>query len=255
MNDYRDVTYRSLNNKRVIISGGGSGIGAELVKAFVAQGARVAFLDIDEDAGQELATTLGEQVRFYTCDIRDIARLQAVITDIEVDQGPTHILINNAGLDDRHAIEDITPDYWDNCQAINLRHHVFATQAVLPAMKAEGGGVVINLGSISWMRGRPGMVGYTAAKAAINGLTRTLAQELGEHGIRVNSLVPGAISTPRQERLWLTPEANQRFLDQQALKFRLHADDVARLALFLGSEESRGCTGQNFIVDAGLTLN
>lgn len=255
MNDYRDVTYRSLNNKRVIISGGGSGIGAELVKAFVAQGARVAFLDIDEDAGQELATTLGEQVRFYTCDIRDIARLQAVITDIEVDQGPTHILINNAGLDDRHAIEDITPDYWDNCQAINLRHHVFATQAVLPAMKAEGGGVVINLGSISWMRGRPGMVGYTAAKAAINGLTRTLAQELGEHGIRVNSLVPGAISTPRQERLWLTQEANQRFLDQQALKFRLHADDVARLALFLGSEESRGCTGQNFIVDAGLTLN
>lgn len=255
MNDYRDVTYRSLNNKRVIISGGGSGIGAELVKAFAAQGARVAFLDIDEDAGQELVTTLGEQVRFYTCDIRDIARLQAVITDIEVDQGPTHILINNAGLDDRHAIEDITPEYWDNCQAINLRHHVFATQAVLPAMKAAGGGVVINLGSISWMRGRPGMVGYTAAKAAINGLTRTLAQELGEHGIRVNSLVPGAILTPRQERLWLTPEVNQRFLDQQALKFRLHADDVARLALFLGSEESRGCTGQNFIVDAGLTLN
>lgn len=255
MNDYRDVTYRSLNNKRVIISGGGSGIGAELVKAFVAQGARVAFLDIDEDAGQELVATLGEQVRFYTCDIRDIARLQTVITDIEVDQGPTHILINNAGLDDRHAIEDITPDYWDNCQAINLRHHVFATQAVLPAMKAAGGGVVINLGSISWMRGRPGMVGYTAAKAAINGLTRTLAQELGEHGIRVNSLVPGAILTPRQERLWLTPEVNQRFLDQQALKFRLHADDVARLALFLGSEESRGCTGQNFIVDAGLTLN
>lgn len=255
MNDYRDVTYRSLNNKRVIISGGGSGIGAELVKAFAAQGARVAFLDIDEDAGQELATTLGEQVRFRTCDIRDISRLQAAITDIEADQGPTYILINNAGLDDRHAIEDITPEYWDNCQAINLRHHVFATQAVLPAMKAAGGGVVINLGSISWMRGRPGMVGYTAAKAAINGLTRTLAQELGEHGIRVNSLVPGAILTPRQERLWLTPEVNQRFLDQQALKFRLHADDVARLALFLGSEESRGCTGQNFIVDAGLTLN
>lgn len=255
MNDYRDVTYRSLNDKRVIISGGGSGIGAELVKAFVAQGARVAFLDIDEGAGQELATTLGEQARFFTCDIRDIPCLQTVITEIEAAQGPTDILINNAGLDDRHAIEDITPEYWDNCQAINLRHHVFATQAVLPAMKAAGAGVVINLGSISWMRGRPGMVGYTAAKAAINGLTRTLAQELGEHGIRVNSLVPGAISTPRQERLWLTPELNQRFLDQQALKFRLHADDVARLALFLGSDESRGCTGQNFIVDAGLTLN
>lgn len=255
MNDYRDVTYRSLNDKRVIISGGGSGIGAELVKAFVAQGAHVAFLDIDAAAGSALVESLGAQARFFTCDIRDISRLQAVITEIEAAQGPTDILINNAGLDDRHAIEDITPEYWDNCQAINLRHHVFATQAVLPAMKAAGAGVVINLGSISWMRGRPGMVGYTAAKAAINGLTRTLAQELGEHGIRVNSLVPGAISTPRQERLWLTPELNQRFLDQQALKFRLHADDVARLALFLGSDESRGCTGQNFIVDAGLTLN
>ncbi|WP_447530156.1 SDR family NAD(P)-dependent oxidoreductase [Vreelandella sp. TE19] len=255
MNDYRDVTYQSLNDKRVIISGGGSGIGAELVKAFIAQGARVAFLDIDTDAGEELVRALGPKATFHACDIRDIERLQAVVKEIEAAQGPTQILINNAGLDDRHSIEDITPEYWDNCQAINLRHHVFATQSVLPAMKAAGTGAIINLGSISWMRGRPGMVGYTAAKAAINGLTRTLAQELGEHGIRVNSLVPGAILTPRQERLWLTPEVNQRFLDLQALKFRLQADDVARMALFLGSEESRGCTGQNFIVDAGLTLN
>ncbi|CAH1044413.1 SDR family NAD(P)-dependent oxidoreductase [Halomonas sp. TD01] len=255
MNDYCDVTYQSLNGKRVIISGGASGIGAELVKAYIAQGASVAFLDIDRTAGESLASELGDKARFYFCDVRDISRLQAVIADIEVAQGPTQVLINNAGLDDRHTLEELTPDYWDNCQAINLRHHVFATQAVLPAMKAEGQGAVINLGSISWMRGRPGMVGYTAAKAAINGLTRTLAQELGEHGIRVNSLVPGAILTERQERLWLTPEVNQRFLDQQALKFRLRADDVARLALFLGSDESRGCTGQNFIVDAGLTLN
>ncbi|MFC7367762.1 MULTISPECIES: SDR family NAD(P)-dependent oxidoreductase [Vreelandella] len=255
MNDYCDVTYQSLNGKRVIISGGASGIGAELVKAYIAQGASVAFLDIDRTAGESLASELGDKARFYVCDVRDISRLQAVIADIEVAQGPTQVLINNAGLDDRHTLEELTPDYWDNCQAINLRHHVFATQAVLPAMKAEGQGAVINLGSISWMRGRPGMVGYTAAKAAINGLTRTLAQELGEHSIRVNSLVPGAILTERQERLWLTPEVNQRFLDQQALKFRLRADDVARLALFLGSDESRGCTGQNFIVDAGLTLN
>jgi len=255
MNDYCDVTYQSLNGKRVIISGGASGIGAELVKAYIAQGASVAFLDIDRTAGESLASELGDKARFYFCDVRDISRLQAVIADIEVAQGPTQVLINNAGLDDRHTLEELTPDYWDNCQAINLRHHVFATQAVLPAMKAEGQGAVINLGSISWMRGRPGMVGYTAAKAAINGLTRTLAQELGEHGIKVNSLVPGAILTERQERLWLTPEVNQRFLDQQALKFRLRADDVARLALFLGSDESRGCTGQNFIVDAGLTLN
>ncbi|GAA0577107.1 SDR family NAD(P)-dependent oxidoreductase [Halomonas salifodinae] len=255
MNDYHDVSYRSLDDKRVIISGGASGIGAELVRAYAAQGARVAFLDIDLAAGEALAAELGPGVRCHACDVRDIPRLQAVISEIEAAQGPTQVLINNAGLDDRHRLEELTPEYWDNCQAINLRHHVFATQAVLPAMKAAGQGAVINLGSISWMRGRPGMVGYTAAKAAINGLTRTLAQELGEHGIRVNSLVPGAILTERQERLWLTPELDQRFLDQQALKFRLRADDVARLALFLGSDESRGCTGQNFIVDAGLTLN
>ncbi|OBX35853.1 gluconate 5-dehydrogenase [Halomonas elongata] len=178
-----------------------------------------------------------------------------MIAEVQEELGPIDVLINNAGLDDRHALEELTPEYWDNCQAINLRHHVFAIQAVLPAMKQRGEGSIINLGSISWMRGRPGMVGYTTAKAAINGLTRTLAQEIGGHGIRVNSLVPGAIRTERQERMWLTPELNQRFLDQQALKFRLEADDVARIALFLGSAESRGCTGQNFVVDAGLTLN
>ena len=255
MNHYCDVTYHSLKDKRVIISGGASGIGAELVKAFIAQGAHVAFLDIDGDAGEALATEQGDKANFYACDVRDIAQLQSVIARIESTQGPTQILLNNAGLDDRHAIEELTPEYWDNCQAINLRHHVFAIQAVLPSMKAAGQGAVINLGSISWMRGRPGMAGYTAAKAAINGLTRTLAQEVGVHGVRVNSLVPGAILTERQARLWLTPEVNQRFLDQQALKFRLEADDVARMALFLGSDESRGCTGQNFIVDAGLTLN
>lgn len=255
MNNYLDVHYHSLKDRRVIVSGGASGIGAELTRAFVAQGAYVACLDIDRDAGEALAAELGERARFHACDVRDIEQLQTEIARIELAQGATQILLNNAGLDDRHRIEDLTPDYWDNCQAINLRHHVFAIQSVLPSMKAAGQGVVINLGSISWMRGRPGMVGYTAAKAAINGLTRTLAQELGEHGVRVNSLVPGAILTERQERLWLTPELNQRFLDQQALKFRLQADDVARMALFLGSDESRGCTGQNFIVDAGLTLN
>lgn len=250
------VQYHSLRDKMVFVSGGGSGIGAALVRAFAGQGARVVFVDIDVATSETLVAELNPaEVCFRECDIRDIERLQAVIAEVQEELGPIDVLINNAGLDDRHALEELTPEYWDNCQAINLRHHVFAIQAVLPAMKQRGEGSIINLSSISWMRGRPGMVGYTTAKAAINGLTRTLAQEIGEHGIRVNSLVPGAIRTERQERLWLTPELNQRFLDQQALKFRLVADDVARMALFLGSAESRGCTGQNFVVDAGLTLN
>jgi NAD(P)-dependent dehydrogenase (short-subunit alcohol dehydrogenase family) len=256
MSDQPQVQYHSLQGKTVFISGGGSGIGAALVRAFASQGARVAFVDIDTASSEALVAELAPaEVRFHECDIRDIERLQAVIAEVERELAPIDVLINNAGLDDRHSLEELTPEYWDNCQAINLRHHVFAIQAVLPSMKQRGGGSIINLGSISWMRGRPGMVGYTTAKAAINGLTRTLAQEIGVHGVRVNALVPGAILTERQERLWLTPELNQRFLDQQALKFRLEADDVARMALFLGSEESRGCTGQNFVVDAGLTLN
>ncbi|QFT84835.1 Gluconate 5-dehydrogenase [Halomonas sp. THAF12] len=256
MSEQSQAQYHSLRDKMIFVSGGGSGIGAALVRAFAGQGARVAFVDIDVVSSEALVAELSPaSVHFYECDIRDIERLQGVIAEVERELAPIDVLINNAGLDDRHAIEELTPDYWDNCQAINLRHHVFATQAVLPGMKRRGEGSIINLGSISWMRGRPGMVGYTTAKAAINGLTRTLAQEIGVHGIRVNALVPGAILTDRQERLWLTPELNQRFLDQQALKFRLQADDVARMALFLGSAESRGCTGQNFVVDAGLTLN
>jgi NAD(P)-dependent dehydrogenase (short-subunit alcohol dehydrogenase family) len=146
-------------------------------------------------------------------------------------------------------------DYWDQAMAVNLRHHFFAIQAVAPAMAEAGGGSVINLGSVSWMRGRPNMVGYTTAKAAINGLTRTMARELGPRGIRVNSLVPGAIVTERQRALWLTPELDGQYLELQALKFRLDPGDVARVALFLGSDESRGCTGTNFVVDGGLTLN
>lgn len=256
MSSLSQAKYYSLDGKTIFITGGGSGIGAELVRAFVYQGAKVAFIDVDEVSSESLVTELSDyNVFFYPCDVRNITSLKEIIHTFQSEFSPIDVLINNAGVDDRHNIEDLTVEYWDNCQAINLRHHIFATQAVIPTMKLLGEGSIINLGSISWMRGRPGMAGYTAAKAAINGLTRTLAQELGVHGIRVNSLVPGAILTKRQERLWLTPELNQRFLDQQALKFRLEAADVARMALFLASSESRGCTGQNFIVDAGLTLN
>jgi NAD(P)-dependent dehydrogenase (short-subunit alcohol dehydrogenase family) len=246
---YDSVRYRSLAGRRVFVTGGGSGIGAELVRAFAAQGSEVGFIDIDADAAVEIAGETG--ARWWQVDVRDIAALKAAIAEA----GPVGVLINNAGRDDRHRMEEVTPEYWDDCLAVNLRHQFFATQAVVEGMRAAGGGSVINLGSISWMRGRPGMVGYTTSKAAISGMTRTLARELGGDGIRVNSVVPGAILTERQRRLWLTPELDRQFIELQALKFRLEAHDVARIALFLGSDESRGCTGQDFIIDAGLTLN
>jgi len=251
--DYETVEYRSLVGRSVVITGGASGIGEEIVKAFVAQGAAVSFLDIDEERGRALAAATG--AAFSPCDVTDIAALRATLAECEAARGGIDVLVNNAGKDDRHAMAEVEPDYWRRALALNLDHQFFATQAVAEGMGRRGGGSVIMLGSISWMRGRPGMVGYTTAKAAINGLTRTLARELGPAGIRVNCIVPGAIRTERQEKLWLTPELNQQFLDLQALKFRLDASHVARLALFLGSDESAGCTGANFVVDAGLTQN
>lgn len=251
--DYETVEYRSLAGRSVVITGGASGIGEEMVKAFVAQGAAVSFLDIDEERGRALAAATG--AAFSPCDVTDVAALRATLAAFEAARGGIDVLVNNAGKDDRHALAEVEPDDWRQALALNLDHQFFATQAVAEGMGRRGGGSVIMLGSISWMRGRPGMVGYTTAKAAINGLTRTLARELGPAGIRVNCIVPGAILTERQEKLWLTPELNQQFLDLQALKFRLDASHVARLALFLGSDESAGCTGANFVVDAGLTQN
>jgi NAD(P)-dependent dehydrogenase (short-subunit alcohol dehydrogenase family) len=251
--DYTSVQYRSLAGRSVVVTGGASGIGEEMVKAFVAQGARVSFIDIAKDVGEALAGATGAS--FYACDVTDIPALREVLSQIEKDHGGVDVLVNNAGKDDRHDLDAVEPDYWQRMLALNLDHQFFATQAVSKGMAERGGGSVIMLGSISWMRGRPGMVGYTTAKAAINGMTRTLARELGPAGIRVNCIVPGAILTERQKKLWLTPELNQQFLDLQALKFRLDASHVAKMALFLGSNESGGCTGANFIVDAGLTQN
>jgi NAD(P)-dependent dehydrogenase (short-subunit alcohol dehydrogenase family) len=251
--DYATVQYRSLKDRTVVVTGGASGIGEEIVKAFVAQGARVAFIDINQDLGEAVASATGAS--FHACDVTDIPALRDVLASIESRQGGVDVLVNNAGKDDRHDLAEVEPEYWRRALALNLDHQFFATQAVSKGMARAGHGSVIMLGSISWMRGRPGMVGYTTAKAAINGMTRTLARELGPAGIRVNCIVPGAILTERQEKLWLTPELNQQFLDLQALKFRLDASHVARMALFLGSDESGGCTGANFIVDAGLTQN
>jgi len=250
--DYATARYASLHGRGVLITGGASGIGAEMVRAFVAQGARVHFLDIDETSGTALAAETG--ARFQACDLRDIPALRAAVDAAEADT-ELGALINNAGKDDRHELFSVEPEYWRERLALNLDHQFFATQAAARRMVARGAGSVIMLGSISWMRGRPGMAGYTTSKAAINGLTRTLARELGPGGVRVNCIVPGAIVTERQLALWATPEVSQQFIDLQALKFRLDAAHVARMALFLASDESAGCTGANFIVDAGLTQN
>lgn len=260
MSQHTQTRYPSLTGKVILISGGASGIGAAFVEAFHEQGARVAFLDLDQAGGQALAAALGQdRVKFLPCNVRDIPALQAAIAAVEAQWGAVDVLINNAARDDRHPMQDVDVDYWDERMQTNLRHAFFAAQAVAPGMTRRGSGVIINMGSISWMRGRPGMVCYTTAKAAINGMTRTLARELGDSGIRVNSLVPGAIRTARQDAMWASDPAglelaSQNFIDQQMLKFRLDASDCARMALFLASDDSRGCTGQNFVVDAGLSI-
>jgi len=244
--------YPSLKGRRILITGGAAGIGAAMVEAFAAQGATVTFLDLDRAAGSALAGGTG--ARFLPCDVSDIEALRAAVRDAEGDEG-LDVLINNAGRDDRQAFEEVTPEAWRSLLAVNLDPHFFATQAAAPGMARRGGGSVILLGSVSWMRGRPGMAAYTTAKAAINGLTKTLARELGPMGVRVNAIVPGAILTERQKALWLTPEKDAEFIALQALKFRLDAGHVARMALFLAADDSSGCTGANFLVDAGLTQN
>jgi NAD(P)-dependent dehydrogenase (short-subunit alcohol dehydrogenase family) len=252
-NAYDSVRYASLQDRSVLITGGASGIGAEMVAAFASQGSRVSFLDIDEAAGRALA----EQAKasFLACDVTDIAALRNAIAAVESSHSGIDVLINNAGKDDRQVFSDIEPASWHRMLRLNLDHQFFASQAVAKGMSARGRGSIVMLGSVSWMRGRPGMAGYTTSKAAINGLTRTLSRELGAAGIRVNCIVPGAILTERQAKLWLTPEMDKQFVELQALKFRLTAQHVARMALFLASDESAGCTGANFMVDGGLTQN
>jgi NAD(P)-dependent dehydrogenase (short-subunit alcohol dehydrogenase family) len=247
---YDTVHYASLQRRSVVITGGASGIGEQMARAFAAQGSRVHILDIARDAGAALANALPGS-RFHACDLRDIAALRRVLGEID----DIDVLVNNAARDDRHDMMSVEPEQWREYLSVNLDHQFFATQAVASRMAERGRGSVILFGSISWMRARPGMVAYTTAKAAINGLTRTLARELGPKGIRVNCIVPGAILTDRQARLWRSPDVDARILELQALKLMLDGSYVARMALFLGSDEAAGCTGQNFVVDAGLTLN
>jgi NAD(P)-dependent dehydrogenase (short-subunit alcohol dehydrogenase family) len=237
----------------VLISGGATGIGAALVEHFVAQGGRVAFLDIDEPAGAQLAATLGEHARFIACDVRDTAALQRAATAAATAHGPVRVLVNNAARDDRHAIEAVTPEFWDERMAVNLRHQFFLAQAVAPGMTASGGGSIVNFSSVSWRLALPGMPAYLTAKAAIEGLTRALARDLGPARIRVNAVVPGWIMTERQIALWLNPDSERALLDAQCLKEKLYPADVARLVLWLAADDSRLATAQSFVIDGGWT--
>lgn len=245
------ATYSDLAGKVVLVTGGASGIGEAVVRRFAAQGARVGFLDIKDDEGQALAAELGETVQYVHADLTHIPELRTAIKQVRERFGPIAVLVNNAAHDERHKTEDVTPEYWDDRVAVNLRHQFFAAQAVLPDMQAAGAGSIINFGSVSWMVGQGGMAAYTACKSAVLGLTRSLARDFGPDNIRVNAIAPGWIMTPRQKQFWLTPEGEVELMQRQCLKRQLVPDEIARVVLFLASEEASACTNQHYVVDGG----
>jgi len=244
--------YPSLGGRTVLVTGGASGIGAAIVEAFCEQGARVAFLDRDATAGAALVDRLGIAAPlFIDCDLADIAALRQAIGRAAAALGPIGVLVNNAARDDRHAIDAVTPGMWDGIIANNLRHQFFAAQAVIPGMIAAGKGSIINFGSISWMIMVGDLAAYTASKAAMHGMSRSMAHDLGPHGIRINTLVPGWVMTERQLTRWVGDAENKLIDASQALKGRVYPDDIARMALFLAADDSRMISGQDFIVDGG----
>jgi D-xylose 1-dehydrogenase len=251
----RTSNYAGLAGKTVFITGGGSGIGAAFTRAFAGQGARVGFVDIAEEASRALAAQIqketGTAPLFIACDIRDIAGMQAAIEKIHAGLGDIGVLVNNAGNDDRHTMDQVTPAYWDERISVNVRHMFFAAQAVAPQMKRLGGGAIINLGSIIWRLKQTGLPVYNVTKASVTGLTRVLAREFGPFGIRVNTISPGAVWTERQIKLWYTPEFEKEVMAGQCLKTRVLPSDVANMALFLASDAAEKCTAQDFIVDGG----
>jgi len=249
------ASYPSLKTRVVFVTGGGSGIGASIVRHLCDQGARVAFVDIDVAASEALVQKIeadgSPPPLFVPCDLRDIGALRAAIAEITRRLGPIRVLVNNAASDDRHSIDSVTPESWDDRFAVSLRHQFFAAQAVYRGMAAAGGGSIVNLGSTSWMIAQGGMPEYTTAKSAVVGLTRALAREFGPMNIRVNCVVPGWIMTERQVTLWLDPEAEARLLERQCLKRKLVPEDVARVVLFFAADDSAGCTAQSYLVDGG----
>ena len=245
--------YPSLKDRTVLVTGGGSGIGEAIVRQFIDQGSRVGFIDIDVKASEQLLASLPEQtnVHFEHADLRDIGALKRAVAGVRNTFGPITILVNNAARDDRHAIEDVTPEYWDERIAVNLKHQFFAAQAVAPDMTKAGGGSIVNMGSVSWVIGQGNMPCYTTAKSAIQGLTRALARDLGPNNVRVNSILPGWIMTQRQQDRWLTPEGEVELMQRQCLKRKLTPGDIARVVLFFTADDSGACTNQNYIVDGG----
>jgi NAD(P)-dependent dehydrogenase (short-subunit alcohol dehydrogenase family) len=247
--------YPSLKGRSVFVSGGGSGIGAQIVRRFCEQGSKVAFVDVDRGSSEELVRSIeGEghaRPLFIACDLRDIEALRAAIAQAGATNGPITVLVNNAARDDRHPAHTVTPEFWDERFAVNLRHQFFAAQAVHPMMKQAGGGSIINMGSTSWMIGQGGMAAYTAAKSAVLGLTRSLARDWGPDNIRVTSIAPGWIMTERQLKMWLTPEGEQELMARQCLKRKLYPDDIARVVLFMAADDSGAMTNQSYIVDGG----
>jgi NAD(P)-dependent dehydrogenase (short-subunit alcohol dehydrogenase family) len=245
--------YPSLKDRTVLVTGGGSGIGEAIVRRFIGQGSRVGFIDIDVPASKRLLASLPapESVHFEPADVRDIDALRHAVAGVRAALGPITVLVNNAARDDRHAIEHVTPEYWDERIAVNLKHQFFGTQAVAPDMIQAGGGAIVNMGSVSWMIGQGNMSCYTTAKSAVQGLTRALARDLGPNNIRVNSILPGWIMTQRQQDLWLTPESEAELMHRQCLKRKLMPDDIARVVLFFAADDSGACTNQNYVVDGG----
>jgi NAD(P)-dependent dehydrogenase (short-subunit alcohol dehydrogenase family) len=248
--------YPSLNGRTVLITGGATGIGATLVADFAAQGSKVGFVDIDDAAGTALAASLSDSATaplFVAADITDTAALLAAIAKVREALGPVTVLLNNAANDRRHSLGSVTPESWDAGIAVNLKHQFFAAQAVVADMRAAGGGAIINFGSVSWMLKQGGMPVYTTSKAAIQGLTRSLARDLGPLRIRVNTLVPGWVMTERQLQLWVDDAARADIARGQCINEPLLAGHIARMALFLAADDSAMCTAQDFIVDGGWT--
>lgn len=250
------ATYPSLDEKVVFVTGGGGGIGQAIVLEFAKQGARTAFVDLDQPgAAETLAMGEAESVRhrpvFISCDLRDIDALQRSIAAAKDALGPVEVLVNNAASDDRHTWTEMTPEYWDDRMAVNLRHYFFAIQAIAPDMLAAGAGSIVNIGSSCYLMQEDFFPGYAIAKSGVEGITRTMARTFGESGVRVNTVMPGWVATKRQLEKWWSPEGEAGTLADQALKRRILPDEFAQMVLFLAADDGAACTAQTFLVDGG----
>jgi NAD(P)-dependent dehydrogenase (short-subunit alcohol dehydrogenase family) len=248
--EFAGAAFHSLRGQGVIVTGGASGIGADIVRGFAGQGCAVGFLDRDEEAGQALAASLAN-AHFQRCDVTDVPALQAAIATLIARVGGVGVLVNNVANDERHSLEAITPEFFDDRIAVNLRPHFFATQAVVGSMRERGSGAIVNLGSVSWKNKTPGLSVYASCKAAMTGFTRSMARELGRDGIRVNCVVPGWVMTQRQVDLWLDAAGEQEIDRNQCIPGRIVGGDIAHMVMFLAADTARMVTAQEFVVDAG----